>query len=131
MIPSAFVMLDSFPKTSNGKISYRALPAPTFQTQAGTQYEAPRTPIEETIADLFRQLTNAEKVGLYDNFFQLGGHSLLITQLASRIQSIFEVELSLRTLFEHPTVVDMALMVEDKMLEMVEALDDDEIDLLL
>ncbi|MCA9944474.1 MAG: amino acid adenylation domain-containing protein, partial [Anaerolineales bacterium] len=131
MIPAAFVMLDSFPKTSNGKISYRALPAPTFQTQAGTQYEAPRTPIEETIADLFRQLTNAEKVGLYDNFFQLGGHSLLITQLASRIQSIFEVELSLRTLFEHPTVVDMALMVEDKMLEMVEALDDDEIDLLL
>ncbi|MAT97567.1 MAG: non-ribosomal peptide synthetase [Anaerolineaceae bacterium] len=131
MIPAAFVTLDSFPKTSNGKINYRALPAPTFQTQDGAQYEAPRTPIEETIADLFAQLTSVEKVGLYDNFFQLGGHSLLITQLASRIQSIFEVELSLRTLFEHPTVVDMAILVEEKMLEMVEALDDDEIDLLL
>jgi acyl carrier protein len=131
MLPAAFVTLDTFPKTSNGKINYRALPAPTFQIQEGTQYEAPRTPVEEAIADLFSQLTNVEKVGLYDNFFQLGGHSLLITQLASRIQSIFEVELSLRTLFEHPTVADMALLVEEKALEMVEGLDDDEIDLLL
>ncbi len=131
MIPATFVTVDSFPKTSNGKINYRALPTPTFQPQDSAHYEAPRTPIEATIADLFSQLTNVEKVGLYDNFFQLGGHSLLITQLASRIQSIFEVELSLRTLFEHPTVIDMALIVEEKMLEMVEALDDDEIDLLL
>jgi acyl-coenzyme A synthetase/AMP-(fatty) acid ligase/acyl carrier protein len=131
MIPAAFVPVDNFPKTSNGKINYRALPAPTFQAQVGTQYAAPRTPVEETIADLFSQLTSVESVGLYDNFFQLGGHSLLITQLASRIQSIFEVELSLRTLFEHPTVVDLAILIEEKMLEMVEALDDEEIDLLL
>ncbi len=131
MVPAAFVPIDSFPKTSNGKINYRALPAPTFQSPTGSQYEAPRTPIEGTIADLFSQLTNVQKVGLFDNFFQLGGHSLLITQLASRLQSIFEVELSLRTLFEHATVVDMAMLVEEKMLEMVEALNDDEIDLLL
>ncbi len=131
MVPAAFVPIDSFPKTSNGKINYRALPAPTFQSPTGSQYEAPRTPIEETIADLFSQLTNVPKVGLFDNFFHLGGHSLLITQLASRLQSIFEVELSLRTLFEHATVVDMAMLVEEKMMEMVEALNDDEIDLLL
>jgi amino acid adenylation domain-containing protein len=131
MMPAAFVALDTFPKTSNGKINYRALPAPIWQTSDTTQYEAPRTPIEETLAGLFTDLTSVPKVGLYDNFFQLGGHSLLITQLASRIQTIFEVELSLRALFENPTIVDMAIMVEEKMLEKIEALDEDEIDLLL
>jgi hypothetical protein len=131
MIPAAFVTLDTFPKTSNGKINYRALPAPTLQTPDTAHYEAPRTPIEETLAGLFSNLTSVSRVGLYDNFFQLGGHSLLITQLASRIQSIFEVELSLRALFENPTIVDMAIMVEEKMLEKIEALNEDEIDLLL
>ena len=131
MVPAAFVTLDSFPKTNNGKINYRALPAPTFQTQDDGRYEAPRNPIEETLVEMFSELTNVTKIGLYDNFFQLGGHSLLITQLASRIHTTFEVELSLRALFENPTVIDMALLIEETMLEKLEALDEEEVELLL
>lgn len=131
MIPAAFVAVATFPKTSNGKINYRALPAPNWQNQDMGQYVAPRSPIEQTIAGLIRDLIHVKQVGLYDNFFQLGGHSLLITQLSSRIQTTFEVNLSLRDLFENPTVVDMAIMVEEKLLEKVEALDDGDIDLLL
>lgn len=131
MVPAAFMTVETFPKTNNGKIDYRALPMPNFHTQDSTQYVAPRTPIEETVAELFSELTHVERVGLYDNFFQLGGHSLLITQLASRIQTIFEMELSLRALFENATVIDMSMLIEEKMLEMLEELDEDEIDLLL
>jgi hypothetical protein len=131
MLPAAFVTVDQFPKTTHGKIDYRALPAPTFQTQDATQYQAPRNPMEETLANLFSELTNVTKIGLYDNFFQLGGHSLLITQLASRIQTIFEVELSLRALFENPTVIDLAILIEERMLEKLEALDEAEVELML
>lgn len=131
MLPAAFVTVDQFPKTTHGKIDYRALPAPTFQAQGTSQYEAPRSPIEETVAGLFSELTNVPKIGLYDNFFQLGGHSLLITQLASRIHTIFETELSLRALFENPTVIDMAILIEEKMLEKLEALDEAEVELML
>ena len=131
MIPAAFVTVDAFPKTNNGKINYRALTIPDLKKQDTTHYEAPSSPIEETIAGLFSELTNVAKVGLYDNFFQLGGHSLLITQLASRINTIFEVELSLRALFENSTVIDMSIIIEEAMLEKIEALDEDEIDLLL
>lgn len=131
MLPAAFVTVADFPKTNNGKINYQALPVPTFQTQTTTQYATPDTPIEEAVADLFSDLTNVAQIGRYDNFFQLGGHSLLITQLASRVHTIFEVELSLRALFENPTVIDMSILIEEKMLEMLEALDEDEIDLLL
>lgn len=131
MLPAAFVTVTDFPKTNNGKINYQALPIPTFQSQTTDQYIAPDTPIEEAVANLFSDLTNVAQIGLYDNFFQLGGHSLLITQLSSRIQTLFEVELSLRALFENPTVIDMAILIEEKMLEMLEALDEDEINLLL
>ncbi len=131
MIPTAFVTVDAFPKTTHGKIDYRALPAPAFQAEDAAKYAAPRTPIEETLAELFGELTHAPKIGLYDNFFQLGGHSLLITQLASRIHSTFEVELSLRALFDNPTVIDMAILIEERMLEKLEALDEEEVELML
>jgi nonribosomal peptide synthetase DhbF len=131
MIPTAFVTVDAFPKNTHGKIDYRALPAPTFQAEDAAKYAAPRTPIEETLAELFSELTHAPKIGLYDNFFQLGGHSLLITQLASRVHSTFEVELSLRALFENPTVIDMAMLIEERMLEKLEALDEEEVELML
>ncbi|MEH2435909.1 MAG: amino acid adenylation domain-containing protein [Nostoc sp.] len=108
MVPSAFVILESLPLTSNGKVDRRALPKPDLDTTLLEKYVAPRTPIEEMLALLWAQVLNLELVGIHDNFFELGGHSLLATQLVSRIRNIFKVELPLRELFARATVVELA-----------------------
>ncbi|MBD2562852.1 MULTISPECIES: non-ribosomal peptide synthetase [Nostoc] len=108
MVPSAFVILESLPLTSNGKVDRRALPKPDLDTTILEKYVAPRTPIEEMLALLWAQVLKLELVGIYDNFFELGGHSLLATQLVSRIRTWFKVELPLRELFASATVVELA-----------------------
>jgi amino acid adenylation domain-containing protein len=116
MIPSAFVSLEQFPLTPNGKIDRRALPAPEkgrAGVAAAQPYVAPRTPIEQELADIWAELLQIEKVGIYDNFFELGGHSLLLTQLASRIRKNLQVELPLRVLFDVPTVVEMTTAIAE------------------
>lgn len=113
MTPSAFVVMDEFPRTLTGKIDRRALPAPG-QGAAGREgsYVAPRTPAEETLAEIWTRLLNVPQVGVNDNFFQLGGHSLLATQLLSRVRDAFGVEVPLRALFESPTVAGLAQHIE-------------------
>ena len=88
MVPSAFVKLDKLPLTPNGKVDRKALPAPdqTRPELEGTNYVAPRTPIEYQLVEIWKQLLGLETVGIYDNFFELGGHSLLATQLVSRLK---------------------------------------------
>ncbi|MCF4968772.1 non-ribosomal peptide synthetase [Nostoc sp. CMAA1605] len=103
MIPAAFVVLDSFPLTQNGKIDYRALPAANF-TSTHSNYIAPRTPQEEIIANIWSQVLKVNHIGINDNFFELGGHSLLATQVISRIRQTFHQEIPLRLLFEYPTI---------------------------
>ncbi|MCY1023460.1 non-ribosomal peptide synthase/polyketide synthase [Pyxidicoccus sp. MSG2] len=116
MVPSAFVELEALPLTPSGKLDRKALPTP--DASAADHYQAPRTPTEELLAGLFAQLLRVERVGAEDSFFALGGHSLLVTQLASRIRSTFGVELPLRDLFQEPTLaglarrIDVALRVE-------------------
>ena len=109
MIPSAFVVLEAMPLTPNGKIDRKALPAPD-QTRPDIEgvFVAPRTPIEEMIADIWSQVLKLEKVGVHDKFFSLGGHSLLATQVAERVRETFKVALPLRLFFETPTVADLA-----------------------
>jgi amino acid adenylation domain-containing protein len=109
MIPSAFVVLDALPLTTNGKIDRKALPAPDHARPdlAGT-FVAPRTPIEEMIAAIWAQVLKLEKVGIHDNFFSLGGHSLLATQVAHRVRDTFNVALPLRLFFETATVAELA-----------------------
>ena len=112
MIPSAFVLLDELPLTPNGKVDRDALPAPDQdRLQLGNVYQAPRTPMEETLATIWSELLKVEKVGIQDNFFDLGGHSLLATQVISRVRSCLSVELSLRTLFESPTIEQLAAAI--------------------
>ena len=112
MIPSAFVVLKALPLTPNGKIDRQALPAPSIAANFTDTFVGPRTPGEEILAGIWSQLLNLKKVGIHDNFFDLGGHSLLITQLLAQVRESFQVELPLRVLFEAPTVAGLAEKIE-------------------
>ncbi|MDZ7967791.1 MAG: amino acid adenylation domain-containing protein [Nostoc sp. DedSLP03] len=112
MLPQAFVVLESLPLTPNGKVDRRTLPAPDLHSEQKDKYVAPRTPIEEMLAQIWTQVLKLKQVGIHDNFFELGGHSLLATQLLSRIRSIFKVELPLRELFAKATVAELAQLIE-------------------
>ena len=106
MVPSAFVPLEALPLTPSGKVDRRALPAPEWA--ATSDYVAPRTPMEETLAEIWRELLQLDRVGIHDNFFELGGHSLLAMQLASRLSSAFGRELPVALLFANPTAHRLA-----------------------
>jgi amino acid adenylation domain-containing protein len=112
MVPNAFVVLESLPLTPNGKVDRRALPAPDLHSEQKGKYVAPRTPIEEMLAQIWTQVLKLEQVGIDDNFFEVGGHSLLATQLLSRIRNIFKVELPLRELFAKATIAELARSLE-------------------
>jgi len=107
MVPALFVFLDRLPLTPNGKVDRKALPAPEGAV-ATVDYVAPGTPVEKLVAELWEQILRVPRVGMHDNFFELGGHSLLAVQVASRLRKELEVEFPLRTLFEKPTVAELA-----------------------
>jgi amino acid adenylation domain-containing protein len=112
MVPSAFVAMDIFPKTPSGKVDRRALPAPDASATAAHVYEAPATPTEEAVAEIWAAILRVERVGATDNFFELGGHSLLATQVVARIRTTQGVSLPVRTLFEARTVRELAARVD-------------------
>lgn len=117
MLPTAFVLLENFPLTLNGKVDRRALPPPgRSRPDLAERYVEPRTPIEERIAEIWSDVLGLDQVGLFDNFFALGGHSLLATHVVFQISKSFQVECSLRILFEAPTVVKLAEAVNNLLL---------------
>ncbi len=111
MVPSAYVMLEQFALTPNGKVDRKALPPPLSVATGSSEIMHPRTPEEQELCMLWRQVLNLEHVGPRSNFFDLGGHSLLATQLLSRIAQTFAVDLPLRALFESPTLEGLAARV--------------------
>jgi acyl carrier protein len=107
MVPSSFVVLDVLPRTPNGKIDRQALPAPVEGLDTEL-FIAPRTPVEEVLCGVWIELLGVNQIGVYDNFFDLGGHSLMAVQLLSRLRSIFQLELPLQFVFEAPTIAELA-----------------------
>jgi acyl carrier protein len=110
MVPASIVVLDEFPLNANGKLDRKALPRPE-QTSANA-YQAPQTPEEEVLCRLFAELLVVERVGVDDNFFDLGGHSLMATRLVSRVREALGVQLQLRNVFASATPRDLASIVK-------------------
>ncbi|MEK6283639.1 MAG: amino acid adenylation domain-containing protein [Acidobacteriota bacterium] len=113
MVPSVFMVIDRMPLTASGKVDRRALPeVEASRAELGREYEAARTETEETLVSIWTEVLNVERVGIHDNFFELGGHSLLATRMVSLVRESFSLELSLRSLFESPTVAGLGARVE-------------------
>lgn len=110
MIPSAFVVMDELPLTSNGKLNRRNLPAPNIEAMVTNR--GPRTPQEEIISDLFSEVLGVSNIGIDDSFFELGGHSLLASKLMMRIRDSFGIELGISQIFETPTIAGLASQLD-------------------
>ncbi|MBD2410523.1 non-ribosomal peptide synthetase [Nostoc calcicola FACHB-389] len=110
MIPTAFMILEAFPLTSNGKVDRRALPMPdALRPELEVAYVVPQTEVEKTIASVWQKALNLEKIGIHDNFFEIGGHSLLLVTVHSQLQEILNnAELSTLDLFRYPTINSLA-----------------------
>lgn len=118
MTPAIFIRLDEMPLTPNGKLDRKALPAPeTLIIDSREDFAPPRTPTEETLAAIWEAVLEVSPVGINDNFFTLGGHSLLATRVVSRMEKTFQMSVPLRSLFESPTIAELAQLVERNRLE--------------
>ena len=114
MIPSAFVVLSALPLTPNGKVDRLGLPEPEgTRPELDTPFIAPRTPIEAELAGIWAEVLSLDQVGIHDDFYDLGGHSLAATRVASRVLKTFQLELPLKSLFRSPTVAEMAVMITE------------------
>ncbi|HYG65086.1 MAG TPA: amino acid adenylation domain-containing protein, partial [Thermoanaerobaculia bacterium] len=110
MVPAAFVPLEELPLTPNGKVDRRALPelgAAADPPRGEVEFVAPRTPLEEALAEIWREVLGIERVGVRDRFWDLGGHSLLASKVLARVQDTFGVDLPIQILFEHPVIEDL------------------------
>lgn len=120
MVPAHIVPLSTIPRTANGKVDHRALPAPSKHTaDLAAQLDsfvAPRTDAELALARVWSEVLGIDEIGAHDDFFELGGHSLLVNQVVARIRDVFGVELALRTLFDAPTLTGLATAVEDALI---------------
>jgi acyl carrier protein len=112
MVPAFFVLLEKIPLTSNNKVDRLALPAPTIGGHAaGTKYVAPRNSMETQLAALWQQVLGVQEIGIHDNFFDLGGHSLKAAQLFFQLEVVFGKQLPLATLFQAPTIAELAAIL--------------------
>jgi amino acid adenylation domain-containing protein len=117
MVPAAIVLLDAFPLTINGKVDRKALPDPRWvDTSSLTDFVAPESETATRLCGLISALLETQRVGMTDNFFEIGGHSLLATQLQSHVRDAFGVDITLRMIFLHPTVGELAGLIETALL---------------
>ncbi|HEV8580123.1 MAG TPA: amino acid adenylation domain-containing protein [Thermoanaerobaculia bacterium] len=123
MLPAAFVPLERLPLNASGKVDRRTLPPPEQGTLGSKRpHIAPRNPTEELLAGLFAEVLSVDRVSVEDSFFELGGHSLSLVQLFDRVREAFQVEVSLRAVYDDPTVAGLADAVEELILADIKAL---------
>ncbi|MBK8612082.1 MAG: amino acid adenylation domain-containing protein [Flavobacteriales bacterium] len=114
MVPAAFVVMESFPLNPNGKVDKKALPIPQYRTQTlRVDHVAPRDAMERSLASIWSQLLGLERVSVHDNFFELGGHSLIGIQLLAQVEEQFGRPLSLKDLFQAPTIAEFAQVLQE------------------
>lgn len=114
MIPSLFVRLDKIPLTANGKVDRRALPQPDdTRPDLSTPYARPRNEIESSLVQIWEEVLDVHSIGVNDDFFDLGGHSLSATRVVSRVFEQFQLEMPLRALFQSPTIAAMAAVIAE------------------
>jgi amino acid adenylation domain-containing protein len=111
MVPSSIVVLDALPINANGKVDRKALPEPG--QEAGREYEAPQGEVEQALAGIWAEVLGVERVGRHDNFFEVGGHSLMAVQMVARIQAVLQVDLAIKDVFLKPTLSEMAALLPD------------------
>jgi amino acid adenylation domain-containing protein len=115
MVPAAFVVLEALPLSPNGKVDRKALPAPDrARRERQGEIIAPRTPTEEILADIWKELLNLERLSVEDGFFELGGHSLLANQVLARVHQTFGVDLPLREVFKRPTIAGLGELIDEQ-----------------
>ncbi|MWC31379.1 non-ribosomal peptide synthetase, partial [Paenibacillus sp. MMS18-CY102] len=114
MIPSFFVPMEQIPLNVNGKVDRKALPAPEGSMQTGTEYVAPRTPMEAQLAQIWQEVLGLERIGMKDNFFDVGGHSLRATTLVAKMHKAMGIEMPLREVFQYSTIEQMAEVISGK-----------------
>ena len=115
MLPSAFVTLQSIPLNANGKTDRRALPLPNQENKATTEYVAPSSPVEMELADIWKESLGVERVGIHENFFHIGGHSLGAMRVAVRIQRSFDVDIPVSVIFANPTIAALAIVIDENL----------------
>jgi hypothetical protein len=113
MIPTTLVALEHFPRTSNGKLDRRALPVPTSSRVSRVKGVLPRTEAERRILEIWRDVLQVNEIGIHDNFFDLGGHSLLLVRVHGRLKAVFERDFGIVSLFAYPTVHALAGFLGD------------------
>jgi amino acid adenylation domain-containing protein len=129
MVPASFVLLDRIPVTANGKLDKTALPVPTEENQLRRDiYVAPGTELEEMVEAIVGPILGLSRVSIHDNFFLLGGHSLMGAQVIAKVRDTFDVELNLRNVFECPTVSKLAAKIESSLVARLEAMSEEEVD---
>ena len=106
MVPGLVVELEGLPLTANGKVDRKGLPAPEVRSQR-SEYAGPRTPVEEMLVEIWQEVLHVERVGIHDDFFELGGDSLLVTRILAQIREKLKVEVAVRMIFELPTVLEL------------------------
>jgi pristinamycin I synthase 3 and 4 len=112
MVPAAYVRMERLPLTPNGKLDRKSLPTPEADAYAATVYEEPRSETERVLAGIWAELLMVERVGIHDNFFIIGGHSLIAARVATRMNESFNVDIPLRRMFESPTIAQLADVID-------------------